>query len=413
MRKHFLPSIALLGAALTILLAGIPGLSAMAQAQVDQVEVAYTFGQSLVFQATIISAVPVDRVYVLFREEGDPETQVGEAEIVSQTASGYRLRYTYDLASRPLRAFASIDYRFRANFQGGEIFTSQDYHFYYEDNRYAWQTLEDDQFQVHWADQGGLDFGADILEVARTGLKRIQSLITAPPSGQIDIYAYPSTSELQETLALAGLDWVAGHADPDLGVMVVSLPNRPEKRLLMEQRVPHELMHIMLYQALGPGYNNLPTWLNEGLASVAELYPNPDYQIMLEDAYQKDAILSIGSLCQPFPRDAYSANLAYAEAASFTRYLQQQFGSSGLEKLTQGYADGLDCERGVELGLGQSLLKLERDWRLAVFAENPNQAALGSLMPWLSLLVLILLAPLGLAIGRLRSQPVRQLVDDD
>jgi len=191
------------------------------------------------------------------------------------------------------------------------------------------------------------------------------------------------------------------------------LPNRPEKRLLMEQRIPHELMHIMLFQALGPGYNNLPTWLNEGLASVAELYPNPDYQIILEDAHEKEALLPISSLCQPFPRDAYSANLAYAQAASFTRFLQQQFGSSNLETLAKEYADGLDCERGVEVSLGQTLLKLERDWRQAVFAENPNQAALGSLMPWLSLLILILLAPVGLVIWRLRSQPVQQLVDED
>jgi Peptidase MA superfamily len=251
------------------------------------------------------------------------------------------------------------------------------------------------------------------LEVARTGLQRVQSLIAAEPAGQIDIYAYPSTSELQVTLTLAGLNWVAGHADPDLGVMVVALPDRPEKRLLMEQRIPHELMHILLYEAVGPTYTSLPTWVNEGLASIAELYPNPDYQILLEDAYEKDALLTISSLCQPFPRDAYSANLAYAEAASFTRYLQQQYGSSGLSALVQGYADGLDCDRGVEMSLGHSLLQLERDWRQAVFFENPNQAAMSSLMPWLTLLVLILLAPLGLAISRLRSQPVRQLVDED
>ena len=403
----------LLIALFIILLAGFPGMSALAQAQVDQVEISYQFGQSLVFQATVTSDFPIDQVFVLFREEGDPETHVGETSLTQQSALEYRVVYEHDLINRPLRAFSNIDYRFRVNLQNGETFTSQDYHFYYEDNRYSWQTLEDEQFQVHWADQGGIEFGADVLEVARTGLQRVQSLISVQPAGQIDIYAYPSTSELQETLALAGLDWVAGHADPDLGVMVVSLPNRPEKRLLMEQRIPHELMHILLYQAVGPGYNNLPTWLNEGLASITELYPNPDYQILLEDAHEKDALLSISSLCEPFPRDAYSANLAYAEAASFTRFLQQQFGSTGLETLFQGYADGLDCERGAEVGLGQTLLKLERDWRQAIFAENPNQAAFGSLMPWLSLLVLVLLAPLGLAIRHLRSQPVTQLVDED
>ncbi len=398
---------------LIILITGVPGLTALAQAQVEQVEVSYTFGQTLEFQATVMAVSPVKQVYVLFREESDSETQVGEAEMIEQAASVYRINYERDLAARPLRAFSNIDYYFRIDLQNGESITSQDYRFYYEDNRYQWQSLVDDQFQVHWADQGGIEFGADVIEVARTGLQRVQSLIAAEPAEQIDIYAYPSSSELQETLTLTGLNWVAGHADPDLGVMVVALPNRPDKQLLMEQRIPHELMHILLFEAVGPKYTNLPTWVSEGLASIAELYPNPDYQFLLEDAYAEESLLTISSLCQPFPRDAYRANLAYAEAASFTRYLQEQYGSSGLTALVQSYADGLDCDRGVEVALGRSLLQLERDWRQAVFSENPNRAALSSLLPWLSLLVLILLAPLGLAITRLRSQPDQKLVDED
>ena len=146
---------------LILLLVGVPGMNALAQAQVDQVEVSYQFGQSLVFQAVVTTEEPVEQVYVLFQAEGDTETRVGEAEILEQSPSGVHIRYEYDLASRPLRAYSNVNYRFRVGLQNGETFTSQDFNFYYEDNRYAWQTLKDEQFQVHWADQGGIDFGAD------------------------------------------------------------------------------------------------------------------------------------------------------------------------------------------------------------------------------------------------------------
>ena len=170
----------------------------------------------------------------------------------------------------------------------------------------------------------------------------------------MDIYAYASAKDMQEILQSIKKNWIGAHADPDLGVMVLSLPEGPEQRLEMERQIPHELMHILLYKMVGAGYVNLPAWLSEGLASVAELYPNPDYLVLLENAHNKGNLPSIISLCQSFPRDASGAFLAYAQSASFTRYLHQRFGSSGMERLVRQYADGLDCERGIRSGAWRS-----------------------------------------------------------
>jgi hypothetical protein len=175
--------------------------------------------------------------------------------------------------------------------------------------------------------------------------------------------------------------------------MVVSLPRGPEQHLEMERQIPHELMHLLLYQWLGVGYGNLPAWLNEGLASVAELYPNPDYLTLLSKANDEDKLLPITSLCQTFPRDASGAFLAYAQATSFTRYLHQQYGSTGLEKLARAYADGLSCERGVQTALDSTLPQLERSWRGEAFREDALLQVLTNLAPWLVLL-LALVVPL-------------------
>jgi hypothetical protein len=163
-------------------------------------------------------------------------------------------------------------------------------------------------------------------------------------------------------------------------------------------------MHVLLYRHMGSSYANLPAWFSEGLASITELYPNPDYDKLLNLYYEKNNLFAISDLCRVFPNDASGALLAYAQATSFTRYLHQQYGASGVQRLIAQYGDGVECSRGVENALGISLRELEGGWRQAKFGENPMGAAAGNLAPWLILLVAVLAVPLGLIIGALRRK---------
>ena len=83
----------------------------------------------------------------------------------------------------------------------------------------------------------------------------------------------------------------------------MALPESPERQLLAEQRIPHELMHIFLFNSTPLGYKNIPVWLTEGLASLAELYSNPDYPIVLEEAVKDEGLLPMSTLCGGFPRN--------------------------------------------------------------------------------------------------------------
>ncbi len=103
----------------------------------------------------------------------------------------------------------------------------------------------------------------------------------------------------------------------------MALPESPERQLLAEQRIPHELMHIFLYNSTPLGYKNIPVWLTEGLASLAELYSNPDYPIVLEEAVKEEGLLPMSALCGGFPRKSSEALLAYAQSQDFTQHLQE------------------------------------------------------------------------------------------
>lgn len=385
---------------LLILLAAGEPAAAETPVQGFQSWVEYTFNEQISFRARFTSSVAVESAVIFFQGANDNTTIVQQTDIITGEADTYETIYTHLISDYTLRPFSQVTYHWEISLVDGQVYTSPPTRFFYDDNRFNWRELGEKPFRVHWS-EGDLAFAQNVLDTTQNGLSRIQALLPLPAPAHLDIYVYPDARSLQPALQTGAQEWVAGHAAPDLGVIVVSLPEGPEQRLLMQQRLPHELMHIMLYQYTRQGYKELPTWLNEGLASLAELYPNPDYPLALQDAAERDSLLPLETLCHPFPRDAYNALLAYAESASFTRYLLDTHGAPGLQDVVTAYANGLDCQSGVEAALGRGLEQLERDWRRQALAEQAPVSALGNLLPWLILLAAILAAPVALLIYRL------------
>lgn len=375
-----------------------------AMAQTPQLEssASYQYGESITFQAVVHSDQPIKAATIFFQAENDSRTNLAEVEISQSEGSRYQLSYTHLMDYYALRPFAQVEFRWEIDFDEGESFTSPKFSFVYTDDRFDWQQLEEKPFRVFWY-QGDKAFAQSILDTAQEGLKQLERILSLPAPEQLDIYVYNDTSALLQSLNPAGPSWVSGHADPDLGVVLVAIPAGTEQRQDIEQRIPHELAHIALYQATGLGYYNLPTWLNEGLASLVEIYPNQDYQVLLSHAVETDSLLSMQSLCTGFPRDASSALLSYAQAASFTRYIYERFGAAKIGELVNTYANGVSCENGIQSTLGATLAQLESQWRREALEQNVAQKAFQNLAPWLALLVLILGTPMVLVIYRLRT----------
>lgn len=386
---------------LALLIAFFPGSRAFAQGIADP-SVEYVFGEQVIFSGTVQSEAPVKEVFISFRTRNETDTFMGRVELLP----GGELVYVHDIDMRPLRAFTIIDYWFTIRLEDGTELASSTYQFEYSDNRFAWQSISESPFEVYWFDED-IAFAQSVIDVAREGLNRAQGILPLQTPSHIRLYVYKSADQIPQ---ITGNNWVAGHAYPDLGLVVVSIPDGPDRRLEMERQIPHELMHVLLFQTTGAGYSNLPTWLVEGLATLTQLYPTPEYQILLENGIKNNSLLSISSLCQGFPSHASGAYLAYAEAAYFTRYIYRQFGSSGLERLVMNYSNGVDCERGAELALGVSLSRLENQWLKeslgapsgSVF-ENSQQ-----LVPWSFLLLVVLVMPLGAAAAGLLSNQRKQ-----
>lgn len=373
---------------LGILLAGSSQAKAQSADVVENVRVGHDFGEEIRFTITVNSSDPVEEVLVLFRDVREDNTRVYP---MAETEGEYF--YRYDASANLLNPFAQLSISFQVRLSDGTEFTSQKFSYIYSDNRFTWEMREDGNLRVHWT-QGDETFGQAALDAARNGFERISQFFPANGEEMIDIYIYASPADLQNALFMGGQSWVAGHADPALGLVFVAVAPGSQERILMQQQIPHELAHVLLYRYVGEGYQRLPNWLLEGIAALAELYPNPDHALALERAVSQHTLIPLNDLCGPFPRDASQAFLSYAESASFTRFLRETGGSTRLDALIRAYADGLSCEAGAVQVYGQTLDNLDVRWQEETLGANMLNLFLRKSAPYLILMAIFVIYPL-------------------
>jgi hypothetical protein len=362
---------------------------AQAQSAIEVVtqEHSFSFGQHVRFTAGIKSASPVVKVTLLFAETDDVRIFSADLPIPGERTD-VQVTYTLDLKEYPLRPYARVGYWWQIENQDGVRLESEPITFVYADNRYPWLRVAEGGIEVYYAvDDPTL--GHTALRVAKEGLARMADLLPGPLSEPISIYIYPTADELRTALRLAGREWVGGHADPDWSVILVSANGSPTSLLALQSTIPHELAHLVVYQAAGGKGNQVPIWLHEGLAVRNEPRPDPTFAIALDEAIADGTLAPLASLCAAFPADEVGAIQAYAQSAGVVRYLQNRYGNQRLKELLAAYGDGADCNGGVQRVLGLSLAELEAAW-LADLGAKTQPADKGvdtqGLLPWVGLI---------------------------
>ena len=381
-----------LGCSLLLLLPG----TALAQAK-PLLSHSYTYGQTALFRINI-AGLPEGTAAELFLRVNDSYTESERASLHESSAVVSR-----DLESAPLPPFASITYWWTYETADGEVIETQRQSFHYWDDRFTWQTAAADPVRIHWitGERAGME---QALDLAHDALGAIHAALQTPQIETVDIFVYPSQTDLASAMQLGGHRWAGGVAYPELGVILIAAPSNSDGLLGMQQDIPHELTHMALFNLLGSqGYAFLPTWLNEGLATYFETRPDPEYAEAIRTAQDKNNLIPLTELCAPFPEEPVRAQLAYAQSGSLVHYLRGQYGWTAIRELLWAYADGQACSTGSESVIGENLTQLEREWRLwieqdeqSLTEEIPATRAGVTLFlrdtgPWLMLLTALLI----------------------
>jgi len=356
---------------------------------------AYVFGGQITFTAQVKSQVQIQQATIVILDESQ-----GVSHVRPVTFTEGRSEFIFDTAQNHIRPFTSLSWYYQITLSDGSSTQSMKQSMRYDDNRYAWQTLQAGSLRLLWA-QGDSTFGQNALNAALTGLQNIGNLMPVDLNQSIDLYIYPTQNDIA---LLTGEPWEIGRAYPDLGIALVAIEPDSNQSVNLERRIPHELMHILLYRQLGAGYKNLPVWLNEGFATLAEINPTPDYDRALTNYSDRNALIPMRDLCASFPADSASAFLAYAQARSFTAYLRDTYGAPALLNLAKVYSTGMDCETGIQGAFGLSLSELDANWREHALGQNVIGVAFRNMLPYLVLLLLVIVVPIIVGVNSSRKK---------
>ncbi len=328
----------------------------------------YAFGQMIRFYLTADSQSQIQAATLFFRAPEFPNTFV--QELLVQPGNQVALSFEQDLNQVQLAPFTTVTFWWVLQTAESQDLIIPEQTIVYEDDRFQWRNVAQNNVTVHWTGNDN-SLGQIALDVVAESWPRLLALVPTEVSVPLNIYIYPSSADLRAALRLTGRDWVGAHAAPELGVLLVTAVNTRTAATDLRRTLPHEMMHFLLYHATGPGYGQLPVWLNEGLATLVEENPTPTYENLLETAVSDSTLLPFTDLCRAFPSEEDKALLAYAQSLSLVRYLQANYGNQTLRQLVAAYADGADCASGVNRTFPLSLEELTDDW---LQAQQPQSS---------------------------------------
>jgi len=395
-----LPSIALVALLALVLTAG----SARAQTEsgntvtVDINTAPFVFAQSAEFTLVAHSERPIVLAQLVVSRTGEP-TLI--APITLSPTRELNISYTLNLQTFTPRPFSRVFYKWQFTDTSGDVTSIVPADFFYEDNRFTWQGLGLDAanglpgLQVRWA-AGDREQGAAALEAALAAIPEIERVIgvhlDTPGAQPIRIYLYPRAEDLQSALRLSRTEWVGGHADPQLGTILLAVSPDEFGTASLAGRVPHEIAHLAIYSRVRDGYTSVPAWLSEGLATLLEPIHDAALQEALEKAQRDGALAPLATLCGPFSADRDDATLAYAQSESAVRYLVDRYGVPRVQALLDAYArrygvTSTACAAAVQEVLFVPFTQLESDWRADLGHRSPGSQAAQTALPWVVLVL--------------------------
>jgi hypothetical protein len=334
-------------------------LAAQESSELELVSTAeYKFGQIMEFSLTVIGETEVKKVSLFISAPELRRTLT--TEVAVEAGDDLVANYSLDLRTVRLAPFTRVTYWWEGVDATGTKFMSPESSIEYADNQFDWETLEKDgvRFNTTAADSS---LGEPAMDIVSETLRRLRTIIPVEVPVPLNIYMYPSESDLRAALRLTGREWIGSHAHPELGVVLVPAPDKDTVTGALERTLPHELSHLLLFQAVGDAYPDIPRWFDEGLATSLE-GTDVVREDLVRESIASGSSIPFADLCHSFPEDAGQFSLAYAQSASLIEYIGARYGGRALTDMVRALAEGAECRDLTQQALGVSLEELEDDW---------------------------------------------------
>ena len=155
----------------------------------------------------------------------------------------------------------------------------------------------------------------------------------------VDVMIAP-TAEAFQRIQPAGARvpaWAIGVAYPTENLIILLSPRvRQRGNIDLIKTFQHELIHIALGQAF-KGKEQVPRWLNEGLAMIAGGEWSVARLSTMTFAVLGRKLLPMDRITETFPWEPGQAELAYCESFYFISFLKGRFGNDAFREFMRAY----------------------------------------------------------------------------
>jgi hypothetical protein len=226
------------------------------------------------------------------------------------------------------------------------------------DDRYPWRSLSEGLLTLHWY-EGDESFAGELMYTAQQALVRLDSYTGAELESPAEIYIYAKSEDLLGAMIFPQ-EWTGGVAYTRFSTIAIGIS--PDGLDWGKRAMTHELTHLVIHQVVFNPYNDLPTWLDEGLAMWAEGSLEPVFVNLLVNAINEDKLITVRSLSSPFSAYAEESMLAYAQSYSLVDLLINNYGQSRMLELLNTFREGSGYDEALQKVYGLDMDDLNDLW---------------------------------------------------
>ncbi|MEJ2750125.1 MAG: peptidase MA family metallohydrolase [Anaerolineae bacterium] len=361
--------IAFIGLFLWLIMAGRP-LNAQDVITFEALSTVNHFPQDLTFTATAASSAGeiVDAQLVFHLRNEFSSESITRARIEFEPARTVDLSYVWDTSAGTIPG-AAVVYYWQVTDSAGNQARSAEQVVRYEDTRYDWQILQNEDIAVWWHDRRA-SFGQDVFDIAAEAVAKQRELFQADLDFQMRIIIYNNFDEFAAWNGVVS-EFIGGQAFADQGITAQIVSAYGSQKQWLNDVIPHEISHLYFAQVTFNRRSNPPTWLNEGVAQYNEFGNHQATLRKVERDAQDGDLIALSALEVGFGYfDESRTRLAYDEALSAVTYLVETYGDEGMAALLAAYRQGMVTSEAFPAALGVTPGEFETAWTVWLGLEE-------------------------------------------
>ncbi|TET17688.1 MAG: peptidase MA domain-containing protein [Dehalococcoidia bacterium] len=319
------------------------------------------FPYKLNFSLSAESDVNITDIRLHYRVDQMSFAQVtSEVYIEFMPATIVDANWTWDMRKiGGLPPGSSVDYWWTVEDAKGDRVETAPVQVKFDDNRYFWQSLTEGKVTMCWY-KGDGSFAQELMVATHQALARLAEDTGAELEKPVKMYIYANAQDLQGAM-IYPQEWTGGVTFTRYGIIAIGIA--PGNLDWGKRAIAHELTHLVIHQMTFNPYNDLPTWLDEGLAMHTEGMLGPEFTAYLNGAIAENSLISVQSLSSPFSAYAEESVLSYAQSYSLVDFLITNYGQGKMLELLNIFRGGSSYDGALERVYGFDMDGLDALWR--------------------------------------------------